>query len=106
MTKHTPGPWFMATMNGNIKPFGIQPLNGGNICDMSSACVAGTDYTQEERTKIICANAALIAAAPELYEACKFADEVLRRLDDNGKYEGSGIQKELCVAIAKAEGVK
>ena len=89
--KHTPGPW--ETINLNVyhnyptrqkvadcfvkKPFGV--YDGGE-CE---------------------ANARLIAAAPELLEACKSALALIQISTD---YKDMSTAKELMAAIARAEG--
>jgi hypothetical protein len=84
-TKRTPGPW-TAEQDGNIydiKSGGFTPCTT-NVID------AETDA----------ANAALIAAAPELLSLC---EEVLEAVDLDGQNRKE-LRKALQAAIAKAEG--
>ena len=62
--KHTPGPWFIDTTN-SAAPFGIcqDSENGWGIAEVKTFAPEGTDA----------GNARLIAAAPELLEACEKA---------------------------------
>ena len=90
-TKHTPGPWHAGTMNETGQA--IFPESGGfNICILSPV----RDYNQE-------ANANLIAAAPELLEACKTGARMLLRntLQDS---EDTEIYKQMKKAVSIAEG--
>ena len=94
MNKHTPGPW---TLDGD-------EVRGGQgncfiaVASFASAYAKSGRFTKEEQ-----ANARLIAAAPELLEACKKAlDFTLGR---SIKENLTQIVKELNEAIAKAEDV-
>lgn len=70
--KHTPGPWVMSDMrkiafeDGTSGSIDIQPENGG----IWIASVHGT-HVGDKDDAINKANAALIAAAPDLLEALK-----------------------------------
>lgn len=64
-TTHTPGPWSVGAPTGLVNQISILP------------CI-GVVYGAGDEIK---ANAALIAAAPDMYEALK---EVLRVADANG----------------------
>ena len=100
--KHTPGPW-------KIKPKQYDPAQGTTIYIYSPGnryiCLVGVSDTNEPETD---ANAALIAAAPDLYESLKgFLEHVLCNYDlterENKKFAelaNSGL-----AAIAKAETV-
>ncbi len=57
MSKHTPGPWGISKIGNNYDQYMIQAKGGERICNT----VEGKD------------NARLIAAAPELLEACETA---------------------------------
>lgn len=81
--KHTPGPW-TAKWNG---VYGAQVFAGSQ----GIANIGGGKGVQM-------ANAALIAAAPELLEACKLAVEYY----EANKINGNGL-KELRSAITRAE---
>jgi hypothetical protein len=91
MSAHTPGPW---KFGDNSKFFKTNPFNvyvqGGGV---HSASIANVPYKKTIPEAEARANALLIAAAPELLEACKAA------LSDDKPY----IEK--CrAAIAKATG--
>jgi len=69
-TQHTPGPWNkdeQGDANGN---FTIRPDDGSTNGDTHAEVIA-TVYTEED--------ARLIAAAPELLEACAAFDKALTR---------------------------
>jgi hypothetical protein len=86
-TQHTPGPW-MASVNSII----VFARGQDRICTLNSN---ETLFPKSERE----ANARLIAAAPELLEACKVALNYCSQLP-----EGSALELRLSDAIAKAEG--
>lgn len=89
MSKHTPGPW-------NIKSFGSAEII---ISAPTMPYVAVASPSLHAQTGTGESNARLIAAAPELLEACKFA---LDHLDpSNGAEE---CREQVKKAIAKAEG--
>lgn len=83
--KHTPGPWRMG-QEGNLRVYG--PDN------TSSAGLIAETFNRE--------NARLIAAAPELLEACKAA---LAEAEERDEDLGANCWPELKAAIEKAEGV-
>lgn len=93
--KYTPGPWVArnATLpkSGVIRWVILETDNGFTLADTGSA---DTPKHQDE------ANAHLLAAAPDLLEACKAALEI------RNKYGTSGapVSKQLEAAIQKAEG--
>lgn len=65
MTEHTPGPW---KTNGSVVSARVGPSQR-QICDLStSAPSCGEIYDIERHRTALMANAALIAAAPELLE--------------------------------------
>lgn len=76
MTKHTPGPW-------KVKHWYIIGPNGEVDSDFNKA------------------NAQLIAAAPELYEACKKLLKAGESMDADQWYEAKVLGKQ---ALAKAQG--
>lgn len=87
MSNHTPGPWHVTAMHKGIRPSFRSPGENGGfaICEMYAD---GRD---------VVANARLIAAAPELLEAC----EACLARDDIADDELGVI---LRAAIAKARG--
>lgn len=98
-TKHTPGPWFvgeqMPAPSKSIHAFiGI----GNGACHVGLASITPlTGFCEAE------ANARLIAAAPELLEACK---EVVFLIEGIAGLDDQQIQaiNQARAAIAKAEG--
>lgn len=99
MSKHTPGPWHVGiepTMNTiRIRDNGMDALP---IATIFYSDGGKPRYQREEST----ANARLIAAAPDLLEACIEAHECIRT---GGHFADSNRTMErLAAAIAKAEG--
>lgn len=95
---HTRGPWKVMTLTDSGLP-AVVAHDGPVIADVSkwtSVAVSDPDG--------ILSNARLIAAAPELLEACKLALNLIRLAEDGTGWtagtEGFGIIKQ---AIAKAE---
>lgn len=105
MSKHTPGPW---EVNG------VQEHNPcPTVCavhkpewdyrDKYWLCVM-QDHTREKEAVIAnYANARLIAAAPDLLEACKAAFKAIDEQQDY-HYVGLNVLPRLIAAIAKARG--
>lgn len=67
MSKHTPGPWFV-DRNHNGIVIGVAPLQGRRN-DLDMVC----DFLGREPGDDPAADAAIIAAAPDLLEACREA---------------------------------
>ena len=86
-SKHTPGPWALSKSRAGHS---IVCASGRTV---AAAHLLGTIHPVDE----VEANAHLIAAAPEMYEALKWARILL---DIEGKYSLIGID----MALAKAEG--
>ncbi len=92
--KHTPGPWevrkerksdpTLGWFHGVFQVMGNDPFRAGGICGLFS-------WGEE------CADADLIAAAPDLLAACK---EALTRVPEESKVIGPMLR----AAIDKAEG--
>ena len=95
MSKHTPGPWILDYDKGTTQD--ILSRKHGGICTVRRAGI--------HDSKTFAANAALIAAAPDLLAALYHA---LAALDDAMKNHTHWIyadaQNEALAAIAKAEG--
>jgi len=97
-TKHTPGPWALDEVRtGCGRAFRIgsgEMLKAGKGC-----CIIYDDYpgNPENERK---ANACLIAAAPDLMDACDFALTILEALG-NGKGDAAMACR---AALAKARG--
>ena len=92
MPEFTPGPW---AVNPNKAQVDVMP-------SMVPVCLLlwPTEHRSEEETE---ANAHLIAAAPEMYEACKTA---LTVTGGSKNWDGltHGFLVEIEKAVAKAEG--
>lgn len=112
-TKHTPGPWTVRLdYDNNItqqKPgrHTIRSNDGWNLERIWEG--VGTSYTKEQAD----ANARLIAAAPELLQACKDAYEMLDRalayfpksIKHSDRFRLLNVTANIVLpAIAKAEG--
>lgn len=98
MSKHTPGPW-EAIIDG--------PKNRGKAClvrttasSRRSLCIEASRSGDNEEEDF--ANTRLIAAAPDLLEACKSIVDGWENWSDIGRAE-KGIEL-VKAAIAKAEG--
>lgn len=94
----TPGPW--SVRNGDTV---VGPL--GNVvaecCGYSVDATAAAQRKQGGRE----ANAALLAAAPDLFAACKIVDGLCRTVNDITFICASNALRELLrAALAKAEG--
>lgn len=86
--KHTPGPWFIDTslhVYGSSEPRPLDGVPGGTVIDNPHVCTAKT-----------CADARLIAAAPELLEMLQKAVKFGGLFPD--------LAEEARAAIAKATG--
>ncbi len=97
MNKHTPGPW-------RVAPPSDYPQDPRLHVDASTrgyVALCGVRDDLEAQ-----ANAHLIAAAPELLEACRFAADVLADLTTEAFRTGADkpIRDVLAAVIAKAEG--
>lgn len=110
MTKHTPGPWVVGDKK-NLNVIGSIPIHPGctdrNAHAWASYCLPAQELnaTPLERMESALANARLIAAAPDLLEACKKLVEGHQTLHPNPwqlekcEYCDLGIK-----AILRAEG--
>ncbi len=93
--KHTPGPWEFELENGE----------GGEWYSFNGPVLSWgwSDYAAGEQAK---ADARLIAAAPDLLEACTRMEPVLSWLEDQGEMGASiaaQIRPIVNAAIKKAE---
>lgn len=97
MAEHTPGPW--ATSN--------RPDGDVEITDKDGSVLASA-YGDNCDPKCwpVAANAAVIAAAPELLAACKAALTGSRRRNRWGAGLAADTEIKLRTAIAEAEGEK
>ena len=90
--KHTPGPWAVERFPFSIGVYTEMPEN---------QCLAILQNEERLVTPELEANARLIAAAPDLLEACKSA---IRMWDEDPRMPNGGIADSLRAAITKAEG--
>lgn len=112
MTTHTPGPWFAEQQlhehTGESLGWIIN-FDGGRI-GWSSYATAKPYERESAPHPIGGANARLIAAAPELLEACQYAGEVIESLDGISRNNAEQLLAEsldkLHAAIAKATGAR
>ena len=95
MTKHTPGPWTIIRFHAMA-----DHLMGADHCRI--ALLDDAHHDEE----IAAQNARLIAAAPDLLEACDVAAHELARHIRSGALGGTwkGVEARLRHAIAKAGG--
>lgn len=101
-TKYTPGPW-------KVSPIGSRLfVESENQDDINDSLVVDIQLVDDTASKTDFANAALIAAAPELLEACREMLRTLtapsRQLLDTTRQELAPWIPMLRAAIAKAEG--
>lgn len=89
--KHTPGPWILDEYGPE---FTMRTVRGKSLGGGTEVAIITTGSYSDEVEE---ANARLIAAAPELLEACKQAEWQYEQLGD------SRAIKMLRAAIAKAE---
>ncbi len=100
MSEHTPGPWRVLDFATGNKGFFIAVVTvrenkpDGHVCDVFpfGKRVEGTVLAEH------IANARLIAAAPDMLEALRAAEE----FGFQGK-GGNAVYDKVCAAIAKAE---
>ena len=72
MAKHSKGPWKLddyGPKSGNVIRFEVNAANGERICELEDPEIEPGGMPADEAT----ANAELIVAAPDLYEACRLA---------------------------------
>lgn len=97
--KFTPGPWNVAGFDSRINEeryFGIDTLRGQMIVESFGEC-------DSDRK----ANAALIAAAPEMYDTLKHYFDLIQRADYGDIVAEQKIFEDICYiegALHKAEG--
>jgi len=104
--KHTPGPWW-ADFDGENTFDGVEIQQVGRLHYVPVANVP-VDYTDREERE---ANARLIAAAPDMYEAlCKLEywfdtdQEILDAMSDYDRRDHFEKLEMIRAAIAKAKG--
>jgi len=99
MSKYTPGPWTFSRWDefGDARFYVSQAEGAPYTPDYSDVATLIAETVSSERTIIQEANAHLIAAAPELLDALRRAESVIRSLD-------YPVDVSITSAIAKAEG--
>ena len=102
--KFMPGPWFIRRRKARNESVYHRRIMFGNAFEMASLRTS-SDYAERKQLTWIPnditmeANAALIAAAPELYEALEWAYRV------HGEHGGPlGLGAAMAAALAKARG--
>ena len=107
-TKWTPGPWAIAA--GYKTMLLVESRFGGPVCDIECHCDADTGILPSEEEE---GNAHLIAAAPELAEAVRKAEQLARVASDwnldEVEIDGDMVPThqlfdEFTAALAKARG--
>lgn len=104
--KHTPGPWALCEQDGTIrspvwgKSDQMADYLGVIVCDLSPALGAWPSMGRRHAEPETRANAALIAAAPDLLAACK----AVLAGDPEGRGLRDQVLEQVVAAIAKAEG--
>lgn len=92
--KHTPGPW-------KVERFEHEDTSKNLIQCEGTRCIASVDNSDDED----CANAALIAAGPDLLEACKaLCSEMLKVCQEANSFTITKGMEMGSHAIAKAQG--
>lgn len=102
---HTKGPWKLETVKTSIGVcHKIGPL--GITTKIKSACLYDNCYSDKAGDLQLLGDAYLIAAAPDLLEACKAALPILKYRHDHGDDSNDEESAYQIVrnAIAKAEG--
>ena len=92
MSKHTKGPWRFESFG---PPDGFQPFGGCGCC--------GSPWMNGGSTEVEDANARLIVAAPELYEALREVEGALREVDytrHNLNFTSAASQMEAVIEAA------
>ena len=88
--KFTPGPWFVRRRKARKEFVYHRKIMFGNACELASLCTS-SPYAERKQSRwmpndtTMEANAALIAAAPELYEALK---NIASYIGDLSEYYG------------------
>lgn len=96
MTKHTPGPW-VVTNGYQVWKDGRNALLSPRICSLKSAATPVEQVSRDE----MAANAALIAAAPDMLAALREAVQAHGPFGDDSR---PAWWQAACDAIARAEG--
>ena len=100
--KHTPGPWHQVSHEGRVgvdvrSAFGRAICATYGVCNQPKTLSGIKSQAEEDR-----ANARLISAAPEMYEALKAA---LPFFNNHRHYErGENAYQSVVASLAKADG--
>ncbi len=106
MSKHTQGPWEVKPAHDKGRPYDFDIIGDRvkHLRSVDSVCWLATAKGNATDGGIAEANARLIAAAPELLQACKRAlDEICDGNDVKECDDPDCLACELSKAIAKAE---
>jgi len=104
MSKHTPGPWNVFAPGGHECP-GIESADDCSIVVFGEKLTSGELCGVQGRTvEEAAANARLIAAAPDFYDAAKDALAGWRYIRRVYGVGWDRVEAALTAAIAKAEG--
>lgn len=104
---YTKGPW---TLNNFVGELFIPEIHIAFLRSHSTDLKEDREIRASEQGQIELANARLIAAAPDMYEALKAYIEHVERFHGEGGYPGNRCEwcldreKEMRQALAKAEG--
>ena len=107
-SKHTPGPWKIGiakNQNNALAVFDSRAEVGNNPKDHRCICIVTEPEMADKEDE---ANAALIAAAPELLAALKECVAMLEKIEEEINYTQVGLSTTIIAAlaaIAKAETV-
>ena len=99
VAKHTPGPWSYSGISGD---FSVMARHGHKRIIVAE-CVADSALKPDECDQVD-ANKRLIAAAPELLDACRMALVQIKQDNEERKAEHRLTQHQIEAAIQKAEG--
>jgi hypothetical protein len=111
-TKHTPGPWYIQGDPDGQRDDGSwkHELHKNRFITSGGCQIGSPEWELEKNNEIVCemtdsrfqkANAQLIAASPELLEACKAA---VKYIDHNWQKNAAPVLDILDIEIAKASG--
>ena len=94
--KHTPGPWQISTIQNEPEKISIIDADMCFVAEVWQTYINGESRQQ--------AHAALIAAAPAMYEALKAAYKLLREWTPCGEDNQGEVEGLIEIALAQAEG--
>lgn len=106
MPNWMPGPWKVVARPGELnESCWIGPKNHELVMMSIAEVRNGANDPEYGGPKTQLANANLIAAAPELYQALKAAQEELRliHMKDTGAVYNPALRTQIAVALQKAE---